>query len=1375
MFLKFTLYLKIVFAVILVNLISSNASAQYCIGSVLGGGNCTSGQLITAVVISGTSLNNPSATCQSVGGSTLTTFPASGNTTATLVQGQNYTLSVTTDADNIVSVWIDYDHNLVYDSTEWTQVCLTSVGGIANFVSFTVPFGSYFGATGMRVRSRQSNVNNGAGDACSQFGSGETEDYTITISAGSPCTAPPTAGITVSSVTNACIGTNFILTLNGNSIGSGMGFQWQASTNGTNWSNLVGANGPNLTSTISVPAYFRCALTCNSVTSYSTPAFVGINPVSQCYCTSSASSNADDDIGNVTFGSLNNGVVGNATNNVTSINTYTDFTNLSPQLFYPGSSYPISVTQINRLGFYACSLAVYIDYNQNGDFDVNSENVFIALSNAAVGGNVMNGSVTIPLNTISGITRMRLVLIEGNNNPMSPCGTYTWGETEDYLINIQQALPCVTPPTAGTAIPSANAVCPNQSVLIQLNGNSVGLGQTYQWEESVNGGLWNNIANATNTTLSASPSQNSSYRCIVFCGGIPDTSNIVSIAINSLANCYCPSSATNTADDDIGNITFGTLNNGVAGAATNNPASVNLYTDYTGLAPQSFIQTFSYPISITQINSGGFYTCWANVFIDYNQDGDFTDADERVFSAASSNTLGGNVIQGNVVIPITALSGNTRMRIVLAESSSALQNPCGTYTWGETEDYTITIVPIAPCTAPPNAGTTVSSISTVCPHEVFSLSLQGNTIGTGLSYQWQISTDGINWNNISGATNANFTTSQLSANYYRCQVVCSSVPSFSVGLLLNMVAGGVSVSTVSGGLIPDNNTSVCFPITVTGLPTQINMSYGLTEVCINIQHPEVGELKIYLKSPSGDSISLSENNGGLFANYNNTCFAMNGANGYIYAANAPFTGTYIPQRSINGFNDGQNPNGTWLLCVKDEAPSVNLPGQFINATLSFCSNPPADPIIVPGGCSGTNAFGCQCPDGTQNCDLLPDMTASALIIQNQHIETLGNMRLSNATPNIGWGPMEIHGSGQCYCDTVSVSCATTICPNGQPVRELVKQTIYHKNQGVMTSYIRDAGYMSYHPTHGHVHVDAWGAFSLRIPTSNPDATTWPIVGTGAKVSFCLINLGNCTNNMGYCVDTLGNVITQANIPNSGFGSVTGCGTDQGIFTGSLDIYSSGLAGMEMNFPGACNGDYAIVSITDPNNDFLEQNENNNWVQVPVTLTQQFPATGVTSFAYNAAGTTVSFTNTTPISTGFLWDFGDGTTDTVANPIHTYATNSAYTVKLVAINQCYTASTQNILITNVKEEENFAFGFSANPNPAKGLVTVSYFLPQKSPINIELYDLVGKQINVLKKETQDKGKYDLVMDTKELGLGAGMYLLKLTVGSSTQTIRLVLID
>ncbi len=48
---------------------------------------------------------------------------------------------------------------------------------------------------------------------------------------------------------------------------------------------------------------------------------------------------------------------------------------------------------------------------------------------------------------------------------------------------------------------------------------------------------------------------------------------------------------------------------------------------------------------------------------------------------------------------------------------------------------------------------------------------------------------------------------------------------------------------------------------------------------------------------------------------------------------------------------------------------------------------------------------------------------------------------------------------------------------------------------------------------------------------------------------------------------------------------------------------------------------------------------------------------------------VGFTNTASGASSYMWDFGDGTQSTVANPIHPYATNGVYSVKLRIAGSC----------------------------------------------------------------------------------------------------------
>ncbi|RLB86259.1 MAG: hypothetical protein DRH10_10595, partial [Deltaproteobacteria bacterium] len=89
---------------------------------------------------------------------------------------------------------------------------------------------------------------------------------------------------------------------------------------------------------------------------------------------------------------------------------------------------------------------------------------------------------------------------------------------------------------------------------------------------------------------------------------------------------------------------------------------------------------------------------------------------------------------------------------------------------------------------------------------------------------------------------------------------------------------------------------------------------------LNITHPNVEDLDVYLKSPTGTEIELFTDIGGSGDNFTNTILDA-GASINIADASAPFTGRFLPEGGTNVLNsfDGENPNGTWTLKIEDDA------------------------------------------------------------------------------------------------------------------------------------------------------------------------------------------------------------------------------------------------------------------------------------------------------------------------------------------------------------------------------------------------------------------------------------------------------------------------
>jgi PKD repeat protein len=74
------------------------------------------------------------------------------------------------------------------------------------------------------------------------------------------------------------------------------------------------------------------------------------------------------------------------------------------------------------------------------------------------------------------------------------------------------------------------------------------------------------------------------------------------------------------------------------------------------------------------------------------------------------------------------------------------------------------------------------------------------------------------------------------------------------------------------------------------------------------------------------------------------------------------------------------------------------------------------------------------------------------------------------------------------------------------------------------------------------------------------------------------------------------------------------------------------------------------------------------------------STPLANYSSSVNSLNVNFTNTSSGGTSYLWNFGDGTTSTLASPSHTFSNTGAYNVCLVTINACGTnqkCSTVNV--------------------------------------------------------------------------------------------------
>ncbi|MCX6303730.1 MAG: GEVED domain-containing protein [Bacteroidetes bacterium] len=140
------------------------------------------------------------------------------------------------------------------------------------------------------------------------------------------------------------------------------------------------------------------------------------------------------------------------------------------------------------------------------------------------------------------------------------------------------------------------------------------------------------------------------------------------------------------------------------------------------------------------------------------------------------NATGIAFVNSNVggIINIGYMRGSTNTYNIYGYPGVAPPNLTITYTGG------------AACSGTPAPGNTVSTLNPVCPGAAFTLSLQNPTAGSGVTYQWQTSPDGLDpWTNVGTSTPA-YATTQTVATWYRCQVTCSGNTGTSTPLHVTM-------------------------------------------------------------------------------------------------------------------------------------------------------------------------------------------------------------------------------------------------------------------------------------------------------------------------------------------------------------------------------------------------------------------------------------------------------------------------------------------------------------------------------------------------------------------------------------------------------------
>lgn len=258
---------------------------------------------------------------------------------------------------------------------------------------------------------------------------GEIEFYQLTSCSGSP----EVGGILGNA--GSCNGDTKFYYLNGYIPANNITYQWQISTTSptTGYTNVAGNNTTMLARTHGATNEFiRCIATCGSLRD-TTPVFSdSLNPFYLCYCRPNAASTGTNNWGAIESVQFSTTSTFNGAN---PCEDYTNYRNLPIAKARAGE--PLNIL----VGSKVCdpsnnsAASVWVDLNRNGVFD-GAELVptgYIFGTTAAR----INRSINIPLTNPLGITGLRVNLGATSTTPPTiPCTLNTWGEVEDYLVEI---------------------------------------------------------------------------------------------------------------------------------------------------------------------------------------------------------------------------------------------------------------------------------------------------------------------------------------------------------------------------------------------------------------------------------------------------------------------------------------------------------------------------------------------------------------------------------------------------------------------------------------------------------------------------------------------------------------------------------------------------------------------------------------------------------------------------------------------------------------------------------------------------------------------------------------------------------------------------
>lgn len=615
----------------------------------------------------------------------------------------------------------------------------------------------------------------------------------ICVTGTTPCTGTPVAGTTTVSPSSGTSGSSYTVSATGYTLGSGITYLWQYSTDGgTTWTNQGTASNTYANYTATAPASgtviwrLRVRCTNSGVNSFSTTdTFAVITPLT----VPSTGNNSYTLCSGTLYDSGGSGGV--------YANSSDGYTVLNPTA---GNLIRLSGSITSEAGY--DYLTIYDGVGIGGT---------ILWGGSAHGSGTTCTTFTVPtITSTAGALTVRF---------------YSDGSTNcnGFALNISCiAKPsCSGTPTAGTVTTNPTSGAPGSTYTVSATGYTNATGMTYQWQSNTNGAGWVNVGSSSSTY--------SNYTATA-----PLTIG-TTVAWQLIATCTnSGQSATST------NSTFTVVNTQIIPVTGSNTVSCgNNITLYDNGGSTGDYSNSSTGYTVLEAGLGATITINGNYSTESGLDY------IRIYNGIGTAGTLLTSYTGTGTISYTGTAGQTLT--IQFYSDGSLVNS------GFNLSISYSGVCYPACSGTPTGGSVTTTPNTGWPGSSYTVTATGYTQALNMSYQWQYSLDaGNTWTNAGSATssysNYNATAPASGNVQWQLIVTCansgqSSISSAGVFVTMavsdvvtgcpNVVSGGLGLSGADPAPFNCSATTTCVDLEATYLDLGNTTSYIIEPIAYN--------------------------------------------------------------------------------------------------------------------------------------------------------------------------------------------------------------------------------------------------------------------------------------------------------------------------------------------------------------------------------------------------------------------------------------------------------------------------------------------------------------------------------------------------------------